>query len=284
MDLLRDLKKMAIEYKDLKSDNEITKYLNSMNFKLGYLIFLSFYQSLNDIDYEKLKLKILKDIIRLGMVYIITGNSKLLSNLIPNICVHIQGNKATNYNELYSDFKDMINIEVKKILSQFTDVLHSANLYRKKKLTSLLLNIINFHFEGTVQGKNTTIEHIMPQNIDFEICSYEGITDENINLHINKLGNLTLATRANNSSYSNICFKEKIKCLNELQSIYITKSITENITVVDTRFILAIESFNWKKLDKVEWGKSNIDLRSLALTNVAILVLIEDNFLLDFFE
>jgi hypothetical protein len=89
----------------------------------------------------------------------------------------------------------------------------------------LLLEIENFLRRPHHPISGTTLEHIMPKNVDFWSLSEEEKANHEVML--NRIGNLTLFTREENAEASNRPFAEK-------KLIYESEALNINETVLDS--------------------------------------------------
>ncbi|TCK02905.1 DUF262 domain-containing protein [Phorcysia thermohydrogeniphila] len=287
LSLLGDLIRVAAKYKELKRDTLVQKYLNLINFNLGFKILLSFYEVLGEGDFEFHKKRILLMILRLAVVYMIADKTKKLSEIVPELCKTIV-TESGNIEKVNS----WISEKIDSYLSDFETNIEVLPLYRKKKkLTKLLLSIANYHLEGTkVDSNNISVEHILPQTPNFGECRYSDITEENYKNYVHRIGNLTLVDRSFNSSSRNSCFEEKINALKSNQNIYITRSIKEEIVDGTHEYRVYRQKFHefFRPLGEEEmWGKEAIENRSKAFKGLLKFILIDNNgsnFKLSYFD
>jgi hypothetical protein len=96
-------------------------------------------------------------------------------------------------------------------------ILEEENFYKKKYTKTLLIELENkFSINKAINYNDVTIEHIAPQTMNKQY-SYD-LTQEEHNIWVNKLANLTLTN--NNSESSNKPFKEKKDIYTKEASIY----------------------------------------------------------------
>lgn len=269
IDLLTDLKKTAIEYGSLKRDEIISNYLYLLNFKLGYLIFLSLYKKFNYELYEKNRYKILSEIFRLGFVYIITDNSKQLSNIIPEICKSIQDNKEYDIEKVILDLHNSITIYNKKISIEFDEYLSNSTIFTKRQpFILLLLNIINFQkYNYRLNENKFNLVQIMPnpkkyENFNFD--EYKDINIDTINKYSNYLGNLTIIKYIDEVTFEEYDFKKRVLSIEKNNKLIILPNIFCDI------------SYDF-------WGKESIEKRSQQLTEEAKKIFIDGELNIDFF-
>ena len=277
LDLLINLIDIATKYKEFKRDEIIKKYLALINFKLGYKLLISYYIALSEKEFEKNKKNIFYNILRLGIVYIVAGKVKKLSEIIPNLCYQI----INEIDKVEQKIDELLN----NISDEFKSKIELEPLYNKKNLVKLLLSISNYYLEGTkLDGNNISIEHILPQNPNFKQCLYENLNKDNYKNYIHRIGNLTLVDQSWNSSSSNGCFNDKMNILKN-QNIYITKIIVEDFSNEgNTKFNDYRTIFNKYFSVQKQWGKEQIEKRSKAFSELLFYILIENHFDLKYFN
>ena len=277
LDLLKNLIDVATKYKEFKRDEILKKYLGLINFKLGYKLLISYYISLGEKEFEENKKNVFYNILRLGIVYILAGKVKKLSEIIPSLCYQIINER----NKINQKIDELLN----NISDEFKRKIELEPLYKKKNLVKLLLSISNYHLEGTkLDGNNISIEHILPQTPNFEQCSYKDINKDNYKNYIHRIGNLTLVDQSWNSSSSNGCFNDKMNILKN-QNIYITKTIVKDfLNKGNTKFNKYRTIFNKYFSAQEQWGKEQIEKRSKAFSELLFYILIENHFDLEYFN
>jgi len=271
MELLNDLILVAKEYQIIKRNN-FSKYINTINFKLGFLIVLSFYKRFPD-EYNNYQKEILSIVIRLGLTYSIIGQSKSLSTLIPQVCREIiEKNETIEVTINY--ISGLIRGLLVKKKDIFDEVLSSTNVYRKKPLTKLILNIIEYNLSAQ-KSDNSKVLQLMPKTF-YEECNYIEIDEDNCTKYANFIGNLLL----NNNIYED----QNTKCLEDR---YIAYKNSDNLIINDINKKIKIENNALVHEDNSEisiWGKPQIMERSQMIAEAAKFLLIEDNFKKDFFD
>lgn len=145
--------------------------------------------------------------------------------------------------------------------------LKSMQQYRIK----FILAKITAYIDVQRQGKEDTgplngyvdssieIEHIMPQTCK-DIEDY-GMTPEEYEIYINRLGNLTLLENSINKSIHNKKYSEKIEDYKK-SNLYLTRSIPE---LVEQGTDTAINRTNKKLQAWSKWNKTSIDERQTML-------------------
>jgi len=92
---------------------------------------------------------------------------------------------------------------------QVTQYLSSSNAYVLQLTKWLLDKIENFKNPIQIDTSSLSIEHIMPQTTNDYWHEITGLSKEEYEIHVNKLGNLTLAARSDNSRMQNFEFEYK---------------------------------------------------------------------------
>ena len=264
MELLDNLMYIADEYHNLKINNNICQYLNAMNFKLGYLILLSFYKKYN-ITYLEYKEELLLLVVRLGFVYLITGQSKQLSDIIPSLCREIikEGNTIEETIIAANSFVNSSLVKKKDILDE---VISSTNLWRKKPLSRLLLTILEFHLSKTKIPLTFNLMQIMPSNYS-ESCKYQGISDDNYMKYSNYIGNFLIDINDTYIHNSDECFNVNSTRSDTLVINDLTKKI-----IIKNEEIIVTENTN-----NEPWGKECIINRSQEVAKLVNLIFLENN-------
>lgn len=111
-----------------------------------------------------------------------------------------------------------------------------------EKLESCIFNADNTSYSknpAKLDFSNLSIEHLMPQTINSEWYEELHISKEEYETQLNRLGNLTLATRPDNSKMSNNPFDYKREILSKSGHINMNKEILEiekwNIEEIENR-------------------------------------------------
>ncbi|MDN5063924.1 DUF262 domain-containing protein [Aliarcobacter butzleri] len=271
IELLDHLMMIATEYGKLKRNDSIAQYLNLMNFKLGYLIVLSFYKRF-DTKYLDYKNDILLIVVKLGLVYLVTGQSKELSVVIPNLCYEII-NKGKDIEDTLVIVNSYINGLISKKKDTFDEVVSSTNLWRKKPLTRLLLSILEFHVSGSKLPNYFGLFQIMPQDYSTGF-KFEEIDEDNCNKYANYIGNILIDKDSKYADINDIDFEKRYKN----DSDVILNNLYKKVVIKDKEIDILGETNN------LSWGKNKIIERSETLAELAKHVIINDNFNKKFFE
>lgn len=92
---------------------------------------------------------------------------------------------------------------------QVIQYLSSANAYVLQQTKWLLDKIENYNNPIKIDTSPLSIEHIMPQTPNAYWQDLSGLTKEQYEVEVNKLGNLTLAAKSDNSKMQNFDFEYK---------------------------------------------------------------------------
>ncbi len=250
-ELVEDLIKIAQKYKDLKHDKVIKKYINALNFKLGYLILLTYYSKLGNEKFNDYKLNILSNLIRLEFAYLLSGNSKKLGSIVKEICFAIVSSPIESLNEV----DILIESKIFDMKNEFRNYLQTANLYTKKKASKLLLEILHYHIRGIDDVASYKV--LMLTNEKWTpLCSYH-LTEDEYPLYKYRLGNLTLVPKDFNLG-TDYCYEEGIR------------EIIENSP---SEFSIQVHNDN-----TFNWGKDTIDYFSRRWSGIASEIFINGDF------
>lgn len=253
--LVDNLIKIAKFYKELKKDNDTKKYINPFNFKLGYLILLSYYDKFDEEQFNLQKTNILLQIVRLEFTYLLTGNSKLIPEIIKKACFKIANNIQCEecYSNSISKFsEDKISYDcyleekIQSMKSEFQKSLMTENIYTKKRPAKLLLEIINRYLNNNQDVSSYKLELISPEKfIDAQKNEFD---EDTYPLYIYRLGNFTLVPMDYTIDYS--------KSIQEIITELIRYNPSEITNVI----------FN----DTNEWGKTFIENNAKQLSDYAV--------------
>ncbi|UYF43443.1 DUF262 domain-containing protein [Aliarcobacter cryaerophilus] len=266
LELLDKMNEALIFFKELKSSDYCNKTINQIDFKLGYIICLSFYAKFGK-DFSQYE-EILKYIFRFGYVYLLTEKIKPIKKIITNICIEIsKKNESEAFDYLIKYLDELIVSEKEEFTNQFIN----KDRYRKEQFTKVLFEMINVQEgKGYFDNENLSIEKIMPQNIENIDYEFEGIDkkdNEIISKYANLIGNLVIYNSEMEISTSN--FNERVTNLSNIDNIVINNLLNNDISISDIQL-------NKLKFDKnMQWGKKIILERSELFKNYAIKIFIE---------
>ncbi len=272
LEFLDDLKKTVSEYATLKRDEVISKYLKLLGFKLGYVIFLSLYKKLNNANYKKYKYNIFIDIFRLGFCYILTDNSKLLSQKVPEICKLINEFEEDDVSSILEYTKKLINNSIKIVEEEFTDALTNSNLFdRRKSLTLELFNILNFYTNGTKYYNYTSLKlvQIMPRPKElskFDMSEINNINVDNINKYSKLFGNLTLVK--NNPNLDENSIRIRLEQLAENTKLFILPSISHHNLLIQSKEDIEKRSLEFYKISYELFYQNKLSIQYFISSDV----------------
>ncbi|MFX4211989.1 DUF262 domain-containing protein [Aliarcobacter butzleri] len=250
-ELVAEFIEIAEEHKKLKEDKLVKKYIDPFNFKLGYLIFLTYFNRLKKDKFDPIKYNILKNITRIEFTYLLTGNSKNLPELIKKICFEISIINLAEINKI----EDLINQEISKMKNELTQTLLNNNIFTKKRPAKLLLEILNNSINSQIDVANFKLLTLSPEKFDslysndFDIDTYP--------LYIYRMGNFTLVDKNLSIDYS-LGYENLMKNLMNNNPSEITKIIYET--------------------NNKEWSKDLIETSARKMLERTIFIFIDGNF------
>ncbi len=250
LEILEKMLLIANKFNDFKESLFIKNTLNALNFKLGFLILLSFYHKYQSeyLNYEK---DLIRLIFRLGYVHLLIEKIKPMNKIIKELCSKISTSKNVQdcFIKLEEDINELILKEKDKFIESLSDVDRFNN---RDHFVKLLFSMINLK-DGLdpINTDNYYVERIMPE--DYTNCDYsfENISKDNVSKFANLIGNLIIYDE--NKNNLDMLFKERYSKICSLNEISIN-----NIN----KFIDIDEHENW--------GKFLIEKRNKILTNLAV--------------
>lgn len=160
-----------------------------------------------------------------------------------------------SYNEIIEIFKKcLVNDNRQKSAfmpddNQMISYLNKANAYSLVHTRFILDKIENLGNTAPVDLSNLSVEHIMPQTPNSYWIKYTNGDKLEYDIQVNRLGNLTLVSKPDNSEAGNKDFETKKKVMD------------------DTRHI----RLNAEIIEKPEWNVHEIDERTTSLTKSFLL-------------
>lgn len=144
---------------------------------------------------------------------------------------------------------------------QLEDIITNANMYKTKFALRLILDKLeHYNNPAPVDLTMLSVEHLMPQTPTAEWYSELGVDKEEYQRNVNRLGNLTLASKIDNSKMQNKVWQYKNEILSKTAHLVINQEILENdrwdIEAIDERTKSLIKSIN--KLFPYPEASSNI--------------------------
>lgn len=267
--LLDDLISLAEEYKKIKN-NKFGKYLDSINFGLGYLIVLSFYKKYPK-EYTQYEKEILTLVIRTGISFLLIGESSSISSHIPTICQTIMKNGST-ISETFNTLQEFINKIIKTKEEKIESTISNTGILRKKAQSTLLLELIEYHLTGN-KVENSLLFPLMPSKFN-NACSFEGIIEDTCSKYANFIGNVVL-TNAKIKDNAVYCFKDRYELINNINC---------KINKLDNNFLVQNSKIIEEKKVLTAWGKSAITERSKMIAEIALFLVVNNNINKNFFD
>lgn len=267
--LLDDLISLAEEYKKIKNNN-FGKYIDSINFGLGYLIVLSFYKKYPE-EYTKYEKEILTLVIRTGISFLLIGESSSISSHIPTICQTIMKNGST-ISETFNILQELINKIIKTKEEKIESTISNTGILRKKAQSTLLLELIEYHLSGN-KIENSFLFPLMPSKFN-SACAFEEIIEDTCSKYANFIGNVAL-TNTKTKDNTIYCFKDRYELIN---------SINYRINKLDNNFLVQDSKIIEEKKVLTAWGKSAITERSKMIAEIALFLIVNNNINKNFFD
>ena len=271
--------------------NEVSEFRKLASDPVAPLIMFTFdYYFKNKIDSETVKkvlLLINGNIIRKMFRQIPTGAiTRDIPLILKDIKKELTSNPSADYYDIFVKFYVSEQTQKKTAMPTDEDILTflpQANVYNNsyKALSIFLKRLENQENHAPLASENDlTIEHLMPETGTSYWYEKAGTNDkEKYDLLINKIGNLTLAVRADNSEMSNKNREEKKKVLEKTKHIKINeKLLNENERTNQkinerTKYLIQkiIEIYPYPVFEHLELSKYNIHLHDGNLIANAIL-------------
>lgn len=172
--------------------------------------------------------------------------TRMFAPLLKNVLSDCDGD-YTNIVEILKRnlvFKNINNSMYTPDNQQLTDAVMNANMYNLKSTLRIFFDKLE-HYKNPapVDLSELSIEHLMPQTPSEEWIDELNVTEDEYQRNINRLGNLTLATKVDNSRMQNRVWKYKNQILSD----------TSHLTI------------NQKILEKEKWGLEEIEERTKDL-------------------
>ena len=132
---------------------------------------------------------------------------------------------------------------------QLYDLVVNSNMYKIKSTLRIFFDKLEHENNpAPVFLDELSIEHIMPQTATKEWYEYLNINEEDYQRNVNRLGNLTLAAKIDNSKMQNKIWEYKNEILSSTSHLTINQSILEkdrwDIDAIDSRTNNLIEEIN----------------------------------------
>ncbi|WP_311564780.1 DUF4357 domain-containing protein [Peptoniphilus duerdenii] len=132
---------------------------------------------------------------------------------------------------------------------QLEDIITNANMYKIKSTLRIFLDKLeHYNNPARVDLETLNIEHLMPQTPTDEWYTNLGVDKEEYQRNVNRLGNLTLAAKIDNSKMQNKVWSYKNEILSNTSHLTINKEILEKekwtISEIEKRTKSLIQSIN----------------------------------------
>jgi uncharacterized protein with ParB-like and HNH nuclease domain len=108
---------------------------------------------------------------------------------------------------------------------QMHEILHNASVYKRPALRIVLDRLETNHNSAPVDLSALSIEHLMPQTPTDEWLEELGVDEETYFANLHRLGNLTLATKPDNSRMSNSVWEYKNEVLKSTSHLKLTTEL-----------------------------------------------------------
>lgn len=267
--LLNDLISLAEEYKNIKN-NKFGKYIDRISFGLGYLIVLSFYKKYPN-EYTKYEKEILTLVIRIGISFLLIGESSSISSYISTICQMIIKNGSSTL-ETYNILQEFINKIIKTKEEKIESTISNTGILRKKAQSTLLLELIEYHLTGN-KIENSLLYQLMPSKFN-NACNFEDIIEDTCSKYANFIGNVVLIHTKikDNTVY---CFKDRYELINNID--YKINKLDNICLIQDSKIIE-------QKISLTSWGRPTIIERSKMIAEITLFLIVNNNINKDFFS
>lgn len=182
-------------------------------------------------------------------------DTNAITRLFPTIIKDIESECKGNYNNITSILKK--NLVYKNINNsmyvpddkQIHDIVVNANMYKNKAALRIFLDKLEHdNNPAPVNLSSLSIEHLMPQTPTKQWIEELNITEDEYQRNLNKLGNLTLAAKSDNSKMRNNPWEYKNEILKSTSHLIINQEILEkeqwNIEEINDRTEVLISEIN----------------------------------------
>lgn len=247
----KDANKLVEELRD--SISEFRKILSDMPAPL-LMGFYDLYNSdkITALQLSKLIYVVNNYLIRRALCDIDTNNiTRLFAPLLKDVEEDCKGNYDNIVGILKKNlvFKNINNGMYVPDNKQLHDMVVSSNMYKIKSTLRMFFDKLEHENNpAPVNLEELNIEHIMPQTPTNEWYKYLNIDKEKYQENVNRLGNLTLAAKVDNSKMQNKIWNYKNEILSSTSHLTINQSILKkdkwDIEEIDRRTNFLIEEIN----------------------------------------
>lgn len=289
-DLSAKLKSYSKIYATIEKDSKSNDFLNNsknmfilmklLKIKQFHPILMAFYK-----ESEADKERIVSSCVKYGMAILFSfSQTNKIEHFLPNFIKKI--NSLKNDESKIEVAINLIDKEVKSYRETIASVLPTKRFSKTKALTLLKIIELSFYdnnnsniIDKAAPGKSVELEHIMPvypANSQY-INQYDN--EEERTNYLNRIGNLTLLYKDENSSIGNRNFEEK-KSMYDQSELYITKTIVNKLETPikdgkHTKFVNKVNELQPEYDLSSLWTKGNINHRSNAIKNIVLNLLEE---------
>lgn len=247
----KDANKLVEELRD--SISEFRKILSDMPAPL-LMGFYDLYDSdkITALQLSKLIYVVNNYLIRRALCDIDTNNiTRLFAPLLKDVEEDCKGNYDNIVDILKKNlvFKNINNGMYVPDNKQLHDMVVSSNMYKIKSTLRMFFDKLEHENNpAPVNLEELNIEHIMPQTPTNEWYKYLNIDKEKYQENVNRLGNLTLAAKVDNSKMQNKIWNYKNEILSSTSHLTINQNILKkdkwDIEEIDRRTNFLIEEIN----------------------------------------
>lgn len=272
LDILEKMCSVADKLGSLRKSIYAEKTLNKLNFKLGFLILLSFYEKYTD-QYEKYENKLFNLIFRFGFVHLIIEKIKPMNKLIKKLCITISESENVEncFSKIEKDINELILDEKHKFIESLSEVDRFNN---RDHFVKIFFEILNLEVGlGYIDDEILQIERIVPNLYEDANYDFEDINEDNISKYSNLLGNLVIY---NSEDDLDIDFRKRFLKLSSLDNIFINHILNNDSIITENKFF-ELKDFN----NVTKWNKTIIENRTRVLTNIAVDLFINDKISID---
>ena len=181
--------------------------------------------------------------------------SNVISRIFPTLIKDVERECDGSYTNITSILKK--NLVYKNINNsmyvpdnkQIYDLVMNANMYKNKSALRIFLDKLEHdNNPAPVNLSSLSVEHLMPQTPTKQWIEELNITEDEYQRNLNKLGNLTLAAKSDNSKMKNNPWEYKNEILKSTSHLIINQEILEkeqwNIEEINDRTEALISEIN----------------------------------------
>lgn len=257
--VLNNMLKIAEKLKIIKNSDYAGNILNEIGFKLGLLIFLSFYNKYTN-EFCLFEKRIFNLVFRLGYILLITNDLKIIKKIVTDISINISSKNYITPEDCFIELENTINEIIKNKRDDFENALLNENRFKREHFSIILFDLINIECNLPKLSDDVILEKIMPDDFNNSNYNFNEIGDDNINKYSNAIGNLLLYSI--NSKPLPLDFNERKKVICEFDNNVINDTFNKKIK----------SKFNDLELYNIDsdWDKETIIKRTQVLTKIAI--------------